>query len=81
MPLQWSDDDVFVKSNVDPVGEQPELALGPEQIETPLEYSSSLEMLIAELRSRFYFARFVLYRPFIFKSLHLSHLLDAHDAQ
>jgi hypothetical protein len=69
-PLQWSDDDVFMASDVDPIGEQVvEPPLIPGQSETVLEFKSGLDMPTAELRTRFYYARFILYRPFTSQNL------------
>lgn len=34
-----------------------------------------------ELRTRFYYARYILYRPFIFKALHFPQLVNEQDEE
>ena len=38
-------------------------------------------MVAAELRTRFYYARFILYRPFVFKALHFPQLMVSRDVE
>ena len=68
-PLQWSDSDVVSTASINVASGQP----------NPYEYG--LEMLTAELRTRFYYARFILYRPFIFKALHFPEHMSGHDVE
>ena len=74
--LQWSDDDIFSDADLDPIDEGDADTVG-------LLFGRELgpDLLNAELRTRFYYAHFILYRPFSFKALHLPHLMSAHDAQ
>ena len=44
------------------------------------EYGSYAN-LEPELRTRFYYARYILYRPFVFKALHFPQLMNAQDEE
>jgi hypothetical protein len=46
---------------------------------TPLPHEITSNTLAAELRTRFYYARHMLYRPFVYKALHFPHLLSSED--
>jgi hypothetical protein len=48
---------------------------------TPLPHEINSNTLAAELRTRFYYARHMLYRPFVYKALHFPHLLSAEDVE
>ena len=71
-PLQWAGDDISAASYGISGSCQ------PRQI---WEYKCGPKVLTAELRTRFYYARFILYRPFVFKALHFAQLMTAHDAE
>ena len=67
-PLQWDDEHVSIPSP-DRHGGQ------------PLDFQHGLDIITAELRTRFYYARFILFRPFIFKALHFSDLMSRYDVE
>ena len=68
--LQWSDEDML---------QPPESDYPEDELPLPKELECGMNILVAELRSRFYHARFILYRPFVFKALHFPQLMTLHD--
>ena len=81
--LQWSDDNLYVVPEEDPSATRPvdfTAGLTPLGGETYLTRAGA-EILAVELRARFYYARFILGRPFIFKALHFSELMDDQDTE
>ncbi|CZT14774.1 related to acetate regulatory DNA binding protein FacB [Ramularia collo-cygni] len=80
-PLQWQDSDKLDFPNIDPSGRRPNEALfSPDQGPVPIGHKHSLDLVTAQLRTRFYYARFVLYRPFVYKALHFPELMTTEDA-
>ena len=80
--IQWSDNDLFnVPKEVLQGNQQANLVFPIAGIDqnSQLRRAGS-EILAAELRARFYYARWMLGRPFIFKALHLADLMDEHEA-
>ena len=74
--LQWLEEDV---SNTD--NDIPDVdTSGPRVLSIADTQVVSLSVLTSELRTRYYFARFILYRPFIFKALHFPTLMNSHDS-
>jgi hypothetical protein len=85
--LQWTDEDVSGHAaHASGAAEEPRdkrpfhSAAAASQSSTPRN-AIGVELLTAELRARFYFARFILCRPFIFKALHFAQLFNARDAE
>lgn len=70
--LRWLDNDKFDNPGSEPL-------FSADNGSTPISYKNSLDILTAELRTRFYYARYMLYRPFIYKVLHFPELLSADD--
>lgn len=80
-PLQWNDQDKFDFPASDPTHRRPNEPLfsvdsGP----TPINREYNLDVVTAQLRTRFYYARFMLYRPLLYKALHFPELMTADDA-
>jgi hypothetical protein len=78
--LQWSDSDRFDFEQVKPLSTallcctfSPLQNLGPGIID------HNTDIAVAQLRTRFYHARFLLCRPFIYKALHLPQSMTADD--
>ncbi len=46
----------------------------------PIGHKYNLDVVNAQLRTRFYYARFMMYRPFVYKALHFPELMTADDA-
>ncbi|OCK80798.1 hypothetical protein K432DRAFT_296919 [Lepidopterella palustris CBS 459.81] len=83
--LQWSDDDRFAHPNAPnlylPPASSPLFALTQESLRGESSQSAILYILTAQLRSRYYYARFIIYRPFIFKALHYPDHMSSEDRQ
>ena len=76
VPLQWLDDDIYSIAEAEP--QAIERSLGGTDFDEVVT-ESGRDVLITELRSRFYYARYILYRPFVFKALHFPQLMMIHD--
>ena len=76
--LKWSDADLLSPPEHDLLGEHPATSVIEANSLAPL---SQLDILNAELRARFYYARVILYRPFIFKAIHFVQHMNSHDAE
>lgn len=80
-PLQWSDNDKFDFPNSDPTSRRPNEPLFMiDQGAVPINHKYSLDIVTAQLRTRFYYARFMMYRPFVYKALHFPELMTEEDA-
>lgn len=76
--LKWSDHDLLTPPENFFLGKH--LATSVSQADTQ-NSPSNLDILNSELRTRFYYARFILYRPFIFKAIHFSQQMNSYDAE
>ena len=79
--MQWSDDDRFKSPNTGPESQRPRHALFSfNQSTAPVSHKYNLDIVTAQLRTRFYYARYIMYRPFVYKTLHFEELLTADEA-
>ncbi|KAL1305957.1 hypothetical protein AAFC00_004095 [Neodothiora populina] len=79
-PLQWSDSDKFdfpVTTLV--TRRSPDTFFVLDQGPVPINHRSNLDIITAQLRTRFYYARFMIYRPFVYKALHFPELMSPDD--
>jgi hypothetical protein len=44
------------------------------------DYKYNLDIMTAQLRTRYYYARFTPYRPFVYRALHLLELMTTSDS-
>ena len=66
---------------MDPTNRRPNEALfSLDQGSVPIGHKFNLDVVTAQLRTRFYYARFMMYRPFVYKALHFSELMTADNA-
>ncbi|OJD32009.1 c6 finger domain protein [Diplodia corticola] len=81
-PLQWADQPPESRFQYFPPG-SPKIGrcFTPNGNQTPLESPDTLDLVVAHLRSRYYYARFILYRPFVYKVLHWPGLTTNEDRQ
>lgn len=80
-PLQWSDSDKFDFPASDPTNRRPnEPLFSVDQGPIPIGHKYNLDVVTAQLRTRFYYARFMMYRPFVYKALHFPELMTPDDA-
>ncbi|KAK4546665.1 hypothetical protein LTR36_001883 [Oleoguttula mirabilis] len=79
-PLQWSDNDKFDFPAADHTNRRPNEALFSfDQGPVPIGHKYNLDVVTAQLRTRFYYARFMMYRPFVYKALHFPELMTEDD--
>lgn len=71
--IQWHDND---RLRIDETAAFPDVTTKKPTVQTK---EINLNTLAAELRSRFYYARHMLYRPYVYKALHFPHLLSIDD--
>jgi hypothetical protein len=78
--LQWSDNDRFDFEEVEPLSTALlSCSFSPLQNLGPGIIDHNTDIAVAQLRTRFYHARFLICRPFIYKALHLPQLMTADD--
>jgi hypothetical protein len=80
LPLQWLDSGILDFPNLDPTSRPNEPLFSPDQGPVPISHKCNLDIVTAQLRTRFCYARFVVYRPFVYKALHFPELMTANDA-
>ncbi|KAK0255154.1 hypothetical protein B0A54_16294 [Friedmanniomyces endolithicus] len=79
-PLQWTDNDKFDFPATDPLMRRPnEPLFSVDQGPIPIGHRYNLDVVTAQLRTRFYYARFMTYRPFVYKALHFPELMTSDD--
>ncbi|KAK4983050.1 hypothetical protein LTR50_007450 [Elasticomyces elasticus] len=78
--LQWSDQARFDFPSVD-VGSTHTSGnlFTSDQGPVPINHRYNLDVVTAQLRTRFYYARFMIYRPFVYKALHFPELMTKAD--
>lgn len=79
--LQWSENDVMDFAASNPTGRRLSAPLFSGRGLTTANHMCDLDIAAAQLRTRFYYARFMVYRPFIYKALHFPDLMTAEDCQ
>jgi len=80
--LQWDDNDRFgfpANFNTKNTADQGLLFSIDSDMRPPTELGNSFAMTTAQLRSRYYYARFMIYRPFVFKALHFPEQMTEND--
>ncbi|KAM0698008.1 hypothetical protein Q7P36_002862 [Cladosporium allicinum] len=78
--LQWNDSDGHNFEQVEPLSTTPlDCSFNPFQNLGPEKIDHNIEIAVAQLRTRFYHARFLICRPFIYKALHLPQLMTVDD--
>lgn len=79
-PLQWTDSDRFNYPATNPTNRRPnEPLFTQDQGPIPIGHRFNLDIVTAQLRTRFYYARFMMYRPFVYKALHFPELMTNDD--
>lgn len=82
-PLQFTDNDKFeYPANNDPLSRRPnEPLFAPDMGPVPFPHTYNLDILTGQLRTRFYYARYMIYRPFIYKALHFPEHMTTEDTK
>ncbi|KAL1581949.1 hypothetical protein WHR41_09548 [Cladosporium halotolerans] len=79
--VQWFDEDVFGFPRSDSAESRPRKPLFSYDLEAmPIGHQHNIDVAIAQLRTRFYQARYLLFRPFVYKALHFPALMTDHDS-
>jgi hypothetical protein len=80
-PLQWNDDNAYEMPLTDssPTQSASSAMFVPDHYSIPVTHGYSLDILVAVLRTRFYFLKYMIYRPFIYKALHYPEQMTAED--
>lgn len=72
---------MFDFPSLDPTSRRPnEPLFSPDQGAVPIGHRYNLDIVTAQLRTRFYYARFMMFRPFVYKALHFPELMTEDDA-
>ena len=80
-PLQWSDSERHDFPNLNPMSRRPADSLfASDQGPVPINHRFNLDIITGQLRTRFYYAKFMIYRPFVYKALHFPELMTVDDA-
>ena len=81
-PLKWSDDERFDFPDAHSLGTKHQDTLfALEQGPVPVNHPYNLDIVTAQLRTRFYYARFMIYRPYVYKALHFQEMMTDGDAE
>lgn len=79
-PLRWLENDRFHHPGDETTSQHLPNLFSDDNGATPISYKCNLDVLTAQLRSCFYHARYMLYRPFVYKVLHFPELVTTNDA-
>jgi hypothetical protein len=80
--FQWLDDDVLkFPHGISTSRQRKGSPLVRERDLIPMGHICNFEVVTASLRTRFYYARYLIFRPFIYKALHSPELLNADDVE
>lgn len=82
-PLRWLDNDAHRFPNTQPSipAGHPPACSDEDTSEEVVRYEHNIDMLTAQLRTRYYSARYILYRPIIYKALHCPEAITRDDAE
>lgn len=80
--LQWADDSPESRFHYSYVDSTKTLKLfTPDASRIPLDQPNALDLVTAQLRSRYYYTRYIIYRPFVYKVLHWPELTTDEEKQ
>lgn len=80
--LQWADDPPEARFHYSHLDSAKNLRqFTPDGARDPVEHPNALDIVTAQLRSRYYFTRFTIYRSFVYKVLHWPELTTDDDRQ
>jgi len=80
--LQWLESDTLAFPHADPTVKRPTGPFfAPDQGKIPIHHRYNLDVVAAQLRTRFYQARYMLFRPFVYKVLHFPESVIEDDRQ
>ena len=82
--LQWTDEERMIFPRSENSANDPEpgrFSANPPIKGIDIKYRYNVDITTAQLRTRYYYARFMIYRPFVYKALHYPHLTSAQDVE
>ncbi|EKG18335.1 hypothetical protein MPH_04417 [Macrophomina phaseolina MS6] len=80
--LQWADDPSESRFHYSYIDSTKTTRLfTPDVSRIPVDQPNALDLVTAQLRSRYYYTRFIMYRPFVYKVLHWPELTTDEDRQ
>lgn len=77
--LQWADSEMHDFPRIDVENRLSEKLFSPDQGPVAIRHLYSMDVMVAYLRTRYYYARHLVYQPFIYKVLHFSERLTTED--
>lgn len=78
--IQWLDDE-RLDSVADPTNIQSTEDISPDKMDISTDQNLDFAVVVALLRTTFYYARFLIYLPFVYKALHFADCLTADDEE
>lgn len=80
--LQWDDDSFCHLPSISmPKDGRTLPVFGVHEDTLTSEYAHNYDIVTAQLRTRFYYAQFMIYRPFVYKALHFPDSMTAEDCR
>lgn len=79
--LQWDDNNICLGPPLSAPSERRLSIFGIDRNTISSKYAYNHDIMTAQLRTRYYYAQFMVYRPFIYKALHLPDLMTADDCR
>ncbi|KAL9068245.1 MAG: hypothetical protein Q9157_006563 [Trypethelium eluteriae] len=79
--LQWIDEERMVISGSRGTTQPVLFSFNPPADGSRVNYKYNIDIVTAQLRARYYYARFIIYRPFVYKALHYPYSTSAQDAE
>ncbi|KAI9659288.1 MAG: hypothetical protein M1821_001546 [Bathelium mastoideum] len=83
-PLQWKEkEDMVLTGIVETMGGLKPAFFSPvpQLSGSRTNYRYNIDIATAQLRTRYYYARFMIHRPFVYKALHFPHLVNKQDIE
>jgi hypothetical protein len=80
--LQWQDTDRFAYPHLGPSHRLPnEPLFTTNNLPVLIAHRHNIDIMVAQLRTRYYYARFMIYRPFIWRALHMPENMSDDDEE
>ncbi|KZF22921.1 hypothetical protein L228DRAFT_261039 [Xylona heveae TC161] len=77
--IQWTDENSLHRIAAD--GSVVEAMFMQDQGALPVTYEYNIDVVVASLRTRFYYTRYITYRPFVYKALHMPEKMTNEDIE
>ena len=78
--MQWQDSEPFDFLGTDStISQRSSTHFSQTGSRSPIDHGKNIDILTAQLRTRYYYARYLLYRPYVYKALHHPKQMSAED--